>query len=204
MPLFKKAEICDLSKKYGFQQRGIVALEPISRSEKIYECDPTTCSYYPEDDPRFKFTREQLLQIMESYPEVSEFIRNYSLMIDDDVFEAPRHLLTQEITDECALFNHSCEPNCDFDGSNDSWTLKARRDIHVGEELTIHYGIFETERSLMAGVQCRCGATSCVGQLRFDFWRNCEWQRKFEHVASPFIQKKIRDLRTLLGDTIMT
>ncbi|CAF3567133.1 unnamed protein product [Rotaria sordida] len=200
MPSFKKIVICDLSKKYGVQQRGLVTLESICQGEKIYECNPATCSYYPDDDPRFKFTRKQLLELMKMYPQASSYIENYSVMIDDDLFDVPRYILTQETTDECALFNHSCEPNCDFDGSNNGWALRARRDINVGEELTIHYGNFETEDSLMTGVQCMCGASTCVGQLRFDFWRNHEWQRKFEHVASPFIQKKIRELRTTILD----
>ncbi|CAF1280453.1 unnamed protein product [Rotaria sp. Silwood1] len=200
MPLFKKVAICDLSKKYGDQQRGMVTLELIYQGEKVYECDPATCSYYPDDNPRFKFTRKKLVGLMEMYPQASEYIRNYAVMIEDDFFALPYCTLTQELTDECALFNHSCEPNCDVEGPSNGWIITARRDIKVGEELTIHYGIFETENSLMAGTQCMCSADNCVGQLRFDFWRDHEWQRKFEHMASPYIQKKIRELRTMASD----
>ena len=197
MPLFKKVVVRDLSSKYGFQQRGLVTLETIRQGEKIYECDPSTCSYYPDDDPRYKFTRQETLELMKIYPEATDYIRNYTLMIDDNRFSVPRYVLTQGITDECTLFNHSCKPNCDFDGSNNGWALRARRNIDAEEELTIHYGCFETEESLTTGMQCNCGATTCVGQLQFDFWRNCEWQRQYGHVASPFIQKKISQLRKM-------
>jgi hypothetical protein len=117
-------------------------------------------------------------------------------MIDDDLFEVPRYIDTKTITitDECVLFNHSCEPNCDYDSSDGKWALIARRDIDKGEELTYHYGCFETEDSLMTGMKCNCGAVSCQGELTFDYWRNKDWQRQFENVASAFIKRKIRQL----------
>ena len=145
--------------------------------------------------PRNKLTRQQVLKLIEDHPEVYDFIRDYAMMIDDDIYEIPRYIDTKAITDECALFNHSCEPNCDYDSANSEWALIARRDIDQGEELTIHYGCFETEGSLMAGVKCNCGATSCQGQLKFDFWRNKKWQRQFENVATAFIKRKICQLR---------
>lgn len=106
---------------------------------------------------------------MEDHPEAYDFIQDYAMMLDDDLFEIPRYINTESITDECALFNHSCEPNCDHDSSKSEWALIARRDINPGEELTYHYGCFETEDSLMAGINCNCGTVSCRGVLKFDF-----------------------------------
>jgi SET domain-containing protein len=186
--------MCDLSSKYGTKQRGLVTLEPIRRGEAIYECNPVTCTYYPENDSRNKFTRQQVLKLMEDHPEACDYIRDYALMIDDDLFEVPRYLDTKSITDQCALFNHSCEPNCDYDSSNGKWALIARRDIDEGEELTYHYGCFEIEDSLIAGMKCNCGTASCQGQLNFDFWRNKDCQLRFENVSSAFIQRKIHQL----------
>lgn len=46
-----------------------------------------------------------------------------------------------------------------------------KREVDEGEELTIHYGLFETEASLHFGLDCLCGTTSCQGTLLFDNYR---------------------------------
>ena len=106
---------------------------------------------------------------MEAHPEAAYYIRRYTYMIDDDLFDVPRNYKTQTITDECVLYNHSCDPNCGLVGK-DFFSTVAIRDIAVGEELTLHYGYLDSEASFWKGLMCMCGTRNCVGELKFDFW----------------------------------
>jgi len=42
---------------------------------------------------------------------------------------------------------------------------------------------------------CKCGEKNCVGKLKYDFWRDPEWQTKYEQYSSDYIKQKIRKLR---------
>jgi hypothetical protein len=44
-----------------------------------------------------------------------------------------------------SLLNHSCNPNCRVVGSEDSLFIETKRDIKMGEELTIDYGNYDDE-----------------------------------------------------------
>jgi hypothetical protein len=71
----------------------------------------------------------------------------------------------------------------------------AIRDIDIGEELTYHYGCLDSETTLSTDFICKCGAESCVGKLKYDFWRDPEWQKKYEQYSGDHIKQKIRKLR---------
>jgi SET domain-containing protein len=201
MPFLKKMEVRDLSSKYGQKQRGIVALEPIPAGEGVFACDSLTCNYYQLDDPRNKMTKAEILALIEANPAAADYLRYYSYMLDDDKFDVPRYYKTQEITEDCLLFNHSCESNCGFGGEEEELVV-ATRDIAEGEEMTYHYGLMDAEASLWSGLICRCGSKNCVGELKFDFWRDPEWQKKYEKYAGAYITRKIRNLREAQGHAI--
>ena len=76
------------------------------------------------------------------------------------------------------FFNHSCDPTCGF-AAIDSALVVAIRDIEVGEELTYDYQFMDTEPSFYDGINCRCGTKKCRGVLRFDQYRNVDWQKKY-------------------------
>jgi SET domain-containing protein len=194
MPFLKKLEVRDLSSKYGQKQRGIVALEPIRAGEPVYNCDLSICNYYRLDQLINKMPKADVLALIEANPKAADYIRYYSYMLDDDLFDVPRHYKTQEITEDCLLFNHSCDPNCGFDGEEEEHVI-AIRDIAVGEELTYHYGLMDSENSLWNGLICKCGSKNCNGELKFDWWRDPKWQEKYEQYAGAHIKRKIRKLR---------
>jgi len=85
------------------------------------------------------------------------------------------------------FFNHSCDPNCGFaaidsglaTGKPRTAMVVAIRDIEVGEELTYDYQFMDTEPSFYDGINCRCGTRKCRGVLRFDQYRNVDWQKKY-------------------------
>ena len=107
----------------------------------------------------------------------------------------PRTFAAQQNNDECVLFNHSCEPNCGFD-SGDGNTIVAARDIAVGEELTYDYHFLETEPSLIRGLECKCETPSCVGRLMFDRYREEDFQKRHYESMSPYLQARVRELKT--------
>jgi len=65
--------------------------------------------------------------------------------------------------------NHSCEPNCEADQTDDGRVfIKALRDIAAGEELFYDYGLIIDEpytKKLKAEYACWCGAPSCRGTM---------------------------------------
>lgn len=193
MPFLKKMEVRDLSSKYGQQQRGIVALEPIKAGEAVFTCDLSICNYYTLEDPRHKMTKAELLALIEANPESADYLRYYSYMLDDDRFDVPRYYKTREITENCLLFNHSCDANCGFGGEEEELVV-AIRDIAEGEEMTYHYGLMDSENSLWTGLVCRCGSKDCAGVLKFDFWRDPAWRAKYGQYAGAHIKRKIRKL----------
>lgn len=116
-------------------------------------------------------------------------------MLDDDVFGVPRYYETLGVTCECPFVNHSCDPNCEYGTDEHQYPLIASRDIEKGEELTIHYGAHDTEKSLINGIQCKCGSAKCVGILRFNFWKDPDFQKEYYHCMTSYIKKKIKELQ---------
>ena len=61
------------------------------------------------------------------------------------------------------LINHSCNPNCEVDGTGLKLWIYAIRDIKKGEELSYDYGFSFDED--FKNYPCRCGAKNCVGYI---------------------------------------
>ncbi len=90
--------------------------------------------------------------------------------------------------DPAWFFNHSCDPNCGYD-TDDS--LVALRVIEPGQEIVYDYAMTETQRSLHAGMICRCGSPQCRGVLDFADWQNEEWVRRYGDKVTSHIAKRI-------------
>lgn len=75
-----------------------------------------------------------------------------------------------DLDEPSRAFNHSCDPNCYIQNAR---TLRAMRDIEVGEELTYDYSTTmndDKERIEAAGdkvwvCQCTCGSSRCRGVI---------------------------------------
>jgi hypothetical protein len=65
--------------------------------------------------------------------------------------------------------NHSCEPNCETEESDDGRVfVMALRDIKRGEELFYDYSLIIDERitpTLKRQYECRCGSADCRGTM---------------------------------------
>ena len=83
--------------------------------------------------------------------------------------------------------NHSCDSNL---WMRDEFTLEARRDITVGEEVTIDYAL----QTAVADweMACSCGSTRCRGRVRGDDWMRPELQERYRGHFAPFLNERIR------------
>lgn len=182
MVFFKKVEVRDQKQRFGGSQRGLFALERIEKGEKIWYCE---CG-----DKDGSYTRDQLCEIIKKYPKLDYFIRSFSYMIDDDLYALPYTYMDEKNNDECALFNHSCNPTCGFADDACGDNVVALCDIEPGEELTYHYGILETESSLIQGLICKCNTQNCCGKLTFDYYRDPVFVAKYFDYMTPYLKKK--------------
>jgi hypothetical protein len=94
--------------------------------------------------------------------------------------------------DECDLtnyINHSCDPNV---WMQDEVTLQARRDIAIGEELTIDYAMFEGNENWIPPWTCRCGSARCREKFTGMDWRREDLQERYQDHFSPFINERIQ------------
>lgn len=185
MVFHKNIEVRDLKSKYGGTQRGLFALERIEKGELIWYC---LCG-----DEDKTFTRDELLKIIEQHPHLDYFVRSFSYMIDDDLYAMPKTYMNEKNNDECALFNHSCTPNCGFDDTGNG--IIAVRTIEPGEELAYHYGFLETETSLIYGLICKCNSSNCDKRLLFDYYRDPQFVDTYYSCMTPYLRKKVHDMK---------
>ena len=87
-------------------------------------------------------------------------------------------------------------PNCGFGDDAFGDNVVACRDIEAGEELTYHYGILETESSLIFGMECKCNSLNCVQKLTFDYYRDPDFVEKYFNYMTPYLKQKVIDMRT--------
>jgi hypothetical protein len=203
MPLLKKVKVLTLDKKYGNGEMGLVAEEPIKAGELILTLDPERSLFYDPDDPerRGQYTGTQLLELMKKLPHARCYIRMFSMMRETDLYDVPKYLDTLEVPEEAAHYNHSCDPNSYYDCTVHG--MRAVRDIAIEEELTVHYGTYATDDCVIFPFEyCQCRSSNCAGNLKFDFYRDPEWQKKYYDQCSQYIKDRI-DAQRLNNSTIV-
>ena len=106
----------------------------------------------------------------------------HTIQIDGERHQAG----TGEIDD---FLNHHCQPSAYLDAER--LCFVAARDIAAGEELTFNY--LTSEWDMAEAFECRCGAESCLGNIRgFKHLTPAE-QARLEPLLTPFL----RSLRAL-------
>ena len=195
MPFLKNAEVRDAKKKYGFENKGVFTNEFIKKGDAIWVCDLAVCDYLPLDQNHSGHSKKETLDIIRKFPENADFIHKYHYMVGDDLFDWPKNWMEGTLNESCMFFNHSCDPNCGFQALDVSLVV-AIRDIEVGEELTYDYQFMDTEISFYTGINCKCGSVKCRGVLKFDEYRNVDWQNQYYKYSGAFVKSKIEELKT--------
>ena len=109
--------------------------------------------------------------------------RDQLLQVDDDAFiYSDEELVTVD------FINHSCDPNCGF--SNGA-TLVAMREILPGEAVTFDYAMSDTNSFI--AFKCRCGSSSCRGQMSGNDWKLPQLQQRYAGWFAPHVARLIAD-----------
>ena len=87
-------------------------------------------------------------------------------------------------------FNHSCDSNL---WMQDEVTVIARREIAVGEELTLDEALISDDPEFT--MACRCGARVCRGTVTGADWRLPAVQQRYAGHFSPFLNQRVAALR---------
>lgn len=87
-------------------------------------------------------------------------------------------------------FNHSCEPNTYLDFQRLQFV--ALRPLAAGEEISFNY--LTSEWDMAAPFTCRCGAASCVGEIRGFLHLTSEQQDALERWISPYLRRRRAEL----------
>lgn len=94
--------------------------------------------------------------------------------------------------DSTYFLNHSCNPNA---WMKDTWTIVARRDVDVGEEITADYAMWEADEDYISKWDCKCGSANCRHQVTGKDWRKSELQDAYGNHFIPMINKRISELQ---------
>lgn len=111
-----------------------------------------------------------------------EYFQEYFYQIENDLYFGPKENAL-EIAD---YLNHSCNPNCGFNGQMFLITMK---NIKKGKEITFDYAMCTTENNWK--MKCLCGSKNCRGIITGDDWKIKELQKKYKGYFQPYIQEKI-------------
>ncbi len=137
-------------RKSGVHGKGVFALQPIKRGERIIEYVgdiitwPEALRRHPHDplDPNHTFY----------------------FHVDDN------HVIDAKVGGNASRWiNHACRPNCKADQTDDGRVfIRALKNLKPGDELFYDYGLVIDERytpKLKKEYECRCGHPSCRGTM---------------------------------------
>lgn len=85
--------------------------------------------------------------------------------------------------------NHSCDPSTWLSGP---YELTARRDLRVGDELTLDYGTISGAPGFW--MACTCGSGLCRGETSSNDWRLSDLQQRYAGHWPPALDERITAL----------
>ncbi|MFA5937051.1 MAG: SET domain-containing protein [Candidatus Paceibacterota bacterium] len=124
------------------------------------------------------------------FDSLSKELKHFPFQIDDDLYFGLSKISEVE---EADCLNHSCDPNCGFNGEI---TIVAMRDIKNGEQITIDYAMCSSEkRSLTSDLgDCLCSSEICRKKITLNDWKKESLQKKYKGFFQPYLEKKIKNL----------
>jgi hypothetical protein len=119
--------------------------------------------------------------MLEDYREASVWA------VKDGFYLAVHNVDSEESLDE--YLNHSCDANTWLEGET---RLVARRDIAIGEEITLDQGTWNFDEAEYSDDRaCTCNAVSCRGVLTENDWRRPDVQERYAGHFHPLVQARI-------------
>jgi hypothetical protein len=113
--------------------------------------------------------------------------------VDTIVVDEDAHLVLPPRRDN-GYGNHSCDPNLWW---IDAYTLAARRDIEVNEEVTNDYATSTGDETFSMG--CSCGSPLCRRIVTGHDWRIPGLQLRYGDHWAPALMARIRGLTAVCG-----
>ncbi len=108
-------------------------------------------------------------------------LQQRSVQVEEDFYLVPTR--NGEPAD---FINHSCQPNVGMSGQI---TLRAMREIAIGEELCYDYAM--SDGSAYDEFECSCGAAVCRGRITGNDWQLPSLQARYTGWFSPYLQRRI-------------
>jgi SET domain-containing protein len=105
---------------------------------------------------------------------------------DDDVFSVETNVM-----EDIYRINHSCDPNS---WMSDAFTVVARRDIQVGEEIVIDYSLMLFNEPASSIMDCNCGSDICRRKITDEDLKDPKLQERYKGHYTPWLNKLIARL----------
>jgi uncharacterized protein len=136
-------------RRSGIHGKGVFALRPIAKGERIIE--------YKGEVITWK-------EALRRHPhDPSDPNHTFYFHIDD------KHVIDGNVDGNASKWiNHACAPNCEADQDGLRIFIRALHDIEPGEELNFDYGLVLEGRhtkKVKKEFECRCGAPDCRGTM---------------------------------------
>ncbi len=158
--------------KSAIHGTGMIATAPIKEGERVMIWGGTVVSRV-------------------DYESVWEQFHNASVIqIDEENYLALPITIPETID---VHLNHSCDPNTWL---VDEVTIVARRDIKMGEEITLDSATWNDDESeeYSDNDLCTCGSPLCRTFIKATDWHNLELQKKYAGHFSPYLARRIAEL----------
>ena len=154
--------------------RGIVATKNIKKSTRIIQYVGEIVSKKEGD----KRSGNRIKKYLKSNRTGSVYIFELNKKYDIDGFFG---------YNKARYINHSCNPNCEVEISNDQIWISSIKRIKKGEELSYDYG-YTFDKNDYKDHECKCGSKYCIGYII----SSDDWKKFLKH-----IEKNINKLKKL-------
>jgi len=123
----------------------------------------------------------------DEWKQLPKGLQYFCLEISDNFLIGPTEV---EDLGDGDFTNHSCGPNAGMKGEI---FLVAMRDIQPNEEIVFDYGMING--TVFFDMECTCDSKNCRGRITSSDWKIPELQEKYKGYFSPYLQKKIDNLK---------
>lgn len=89
------------------------------------------------------------------------------------------------VYNKARYINHSCNPNCEVEVSNNQIWISSIKRINKGEELSYDYG-YTFDKVDYKDHECKCGSKYCIGYII----SSDDWGKFLKHIKKNIIKLK--------------